>query len=73
MAVARYYDPEKNKEGAAFPGVPLDDVTEEQWASTPEWLQRSVDASPMYRKTKVSGPKPVEAPQEADKADGGKK
>lgn len=50
--IARYYDPSKNEDGGAIPGVPLADIDEETFNQLPEWLQRSVDASPMYRKTK---------------------
>lgn len=53
-AIARYYDPSKNEDGGAIPGVPLGDIDEETFASYPEWLQRSVDAAPFYRKTKPS-------------------
>lgn len=54
--IVRYYDASKNPgtpdAPAMFPGVPLRDLTEEDYDALPEWLQRSVDASPMYRKTK---------------------
>ncbi len=49
--IARYYDEKANPEGAALPGVPLRDLTTEEFDALPEWLQRSVDAQPMYRKT----------------------
>lgn len=62
--IARYYDESKNPEGGALPGVPLADITEERWASLPEWLQKSVDALACYRKT----PPPTEtAPLKAPK------
>lgn len=50
--IARYYDERKNPDGAFLPGVPLADLTEEQFDALPKWLQLSVDASPFYRKTK---------------------
>lgn len=50
--IARYYDETKNPDGAYFPGVPLRDLTADELAELPEWLQRSVDAAPFYRKTK---------------------
>lgn len=53
--IARFYDESKNPDGGAIPGVPLGDMTEEEFDALPEWLQRSVDASPMYRKTRPSG------------------
>lgn len=55
--IARHYDESKNPGGAAFPGVPLADLTQEQYDALPEWIQRSIDASPMYRKT--APPKPA--------------
>jgi hypothetical protein len=51
MATRLYYDASKNPDNASFPGVPLADLSDEQYDSYPEWLQRSVDASPLYRKT----------------------
>lgn len=51
MPIARYYDESKN-DGRAFDGVPLHDLTEEEFAELPAWLQASVDAAPFYRKTK---------------------
>lgn len=52
MTIARYYQEDKNEDGGALPGVPLADIDEETFAALPPWLQASVDASPMYRKTK---------------------
>lgn len=53
MAIARYYNAEKNPEGAFVSGVPLRDITEEEWQALPERLQRSADASGFYRKTPI--------------------
>jgi len=50
--IARYYDEAKNPDGAHLPGVPLRDITEEEFDALPAWLQLSVDASPFYRKSK---------------------
>lgn len=53
MAIAWYYDPEKNpNDAASLPGVPLRDLTEDEVAGYPEYIQRSIAASPLYRKTK---------------------
>jgi hypothetical protein len=52
MAIARYYNPEKNPDGAFFAGVPLADLDEALFESFPEWLQRSVDECGFYYKTK---------------------
>lgn len=50
--IARYYDEARNPEGAFLDGVPLRDLTEEEFAALPAWLQASVDASPLYRKSR---------------------
>lgn len=52
MATARYYVADKNPDEAHLPGVPLADLDEEQYASYPDWLQRSIDACDFYQKTK---------------------
>lgn len=62
-AIARYYDPSKNPDGGMLPGVPLANLTEAQYDALPTWLQASVDASPMYRKTPI---KPTAAPADKD-------
>lgn len=59
MAVARYYDEEKNPQGAHFGGVPLTDLTEEEFDALPKHVKADVDASPFYRKSKVG----TEAPK----------
>lgn len=55
----RYYNAERNEAGAHLPGVPLRDLTEQELAEMPGWLQRSVDASGMYFLTKPRA-KPAE-------------
>lgn len=60
--IVRYYDEDKNppvrvapdgtKEYAYISGVPLRDLTEDDFNALPKHLQNSVDASPLYRKTK---------------------
>lgn len=52
MNIARYYDEAKNPEGGSLPGVPLRDLTEDEYAAFPDWLQASIDALDCYRKTK---------------------
>ena len=47
----RYYDEKANPIGAALPGVPLRDLSAEEFEALPIWLQYSVDAQPCYRKT----------------------
>lgn len=51
MSIARYYDESKNDD-RGFDGVPLRDLTDDEFASLPPWLQASIDAAPFYRKTK---------------------
>lgn len=60
MATARYYVADKNPEGASIFGVPLADIDESEWETYPAHVQRSVDASDMYRKTNPS-PEPRRA------------
>lgn len=50
--VELYYDATKNPEGAFITGVPLRDVTEDEYKALPKHLQRSALAAPFYRKTR---------------------
>jgi hypothetical protein len=66
MAVARYYNPDRNKEGGSFPGVPLRDLTEEEFDALDKNTQESIDASPIYRKSPLpKAAKAKSAPKEA--------
>ena len=56
MTIARYYDATKNPDGAFFPGVPLRDLTEDEWDALSKRMQESVDACPFYRKTPLAAP-----------------
>jgi len=67
MAPARYFD-ESHDDGGSFPGVPKADIDEETFNSYPAWLQASVDAHPMYRKTKPHKPA-ADAPDKAKDGD----
>lgn len=59
MAIKRYYNAEANPDGSQYmAGVPLDDLTDEQYDALPEWQQKQVDASPLYRKTEPRASKP---------------
>lgn len=51
--IARYYDASKNEAGGYLPGVPLRDLTQDEYDALPAWIQASIDASGFYRKTKV--------------------
>lgn len=79
----RFYDSDKNPNGDQhIYGVPLADITEEQYEGYPRWVQEQIDASPLYRKTApkaAAKPKAAPAPapskeqpearsQDADKA-----
>jgi hypothetical protein len=68
MAAARYYD-ESKSEGGSLPGVPLRDLSQEEFDALPGWLQQSVDASPMYRKTPLP---PGGRPKQEQPAEGAK-
>lgn len=59
----RFYDASKNPDGATLPGVPLRDLSAEEFEALPLWLQYSIDASAMYRKTKPRASAPA-APAE---------
>ncbi len=68
MPIARYLNEANVQEGVFFPGVPLADITEEEFDALPKHLQEAVDASPMYRKTKPAEKKAANkaAPKEAE-------
>jgi hypothetical protein len=52
----RYFD-NNHDDGGVFPGVPKADIPDDTWNALPEWLQKSVDESSMYRKTRPDKPK----------------
>lgn len=49
--IAYRYVADKNPDQGSFPGIPLRDLTKSDLEGQPEWLIRSVDASPFYRAT----------------------
>lgn len=63
VPIARYYDATKNPDGAYFEGVPLRDITEDEWIALEERQQAAIEASPFYRKTKPPADK---APKEEE-------
>lgn len=66
-AIARYYDESKNPDRAFFPGVPLRDLTQADYDALSKHQQASIDASPLYRKTKPRADaldKPEKPPEE---------
>lgn len=69
-SIARYYDSSKNPgteaSPASIPGVPLTDLDQATWNALPEHVQRDINASPMYRKTKLpTRVRSVETPEPA--------
>ena len=56
--VAWYYNAARNPDGAALIGVPLRDLTEADVDDMPAHTVRSIDESPLYRKTKPPANKP---------------
>ena len=56
--VAWYYNPARNPDGAALIGVPLRDLTEADMDDMPAHTVKSIDESPLYRKTKPPAIKP---------------
>lgn len=54
MSVARYFDADKYDGSQPYGGVPLADISEEEWATLPKHVQESTDALPYFRKTKPS-------------------
>ncbi|HEU4328064.1 MAG TPA: hypothetical protein VFS21_33315 [Roseiflexaceae bacterium] len=60
------YHPDRNPEGAAFPGVPLADLTRAQVAQLPPWQIRSVVRSPFYTRVRRRAPAPPPAGQEPE-------
>lgn len=48
------YDASKNPDGGNFPGVPLADLTAEQVAGFPLYIQRSIARSAMYAPVAVA-------------------
>jgi hypothetical protein len=65
--IAYYYLPDQNEAGAHYPGVPMRDLTKDEYEAHPKWIQRSIAASPMYAEEK---PKPSrKAPAAKETAD----
>ena len=56
------YYPDRNPELAGLPGVPLRDLTAEEVAALPEWLQASIAACPFYEAVADSSEAPVAEP-----------
>jgi hypothetical protein len=54
--IAYYYLPDQNEAGAHYPGVPLRDLTKDEYEAHPKWIQRSIAASPMYSEDKPHKP-----------------
>jgi hypothetical protein len=48
--VVFFYDASANPSGDHYAGVPLRNLTQADLESLPEWLRRSIEDSPFYRK-----------------------
>jgi hypothetical protein len=48
MELVYTYDASLNPDGASLPGVPLRDLTADDLANVPAWLQSSIAAQPFY-------------------------
>lgn len=72
MSTARYYDEAKNEDGTQHIwGVPMRDLSDDEYDALPKWVQAQVDASPMYRKTNPNPePKAANKTPPAEKAAG---
>lgn len=66
MSIARYYNEDNNPHGAAIPGVPLRDLTQEEYDALPDMEKASVDASELYRKTKPASAKAKPAAEDKE-------
>ena len=49
--IVRYLNPERSDQTVHFPGVPLRDLTDEDWNRLTPRQQEEADASDLYRKT----------------------
>ena len=56
-----YYDPSKNPSGACIDGVPLRDLTKDEFDALPTWLQANVAACDFY--TFEAPPSPATGPE----------
>jgi len=68
MKIVYYYDEDKNPGGDALIGVPLRDLTEDDMAQFAKHTVASIEASPLYRKTKPESRKAAEATSTPAKA-----
>lgn len=48
--VVFFYDASANPTDGYYAGVPLRDLTRADLADMPDWLRKSIEASPFYRK-----------------------
>mgnify|MGYP007077465002 CR=1 FL=1 len=47
------YEEKLNQDGAALPGIPLDDITQEFFDSLRPDVQRAIEKLPFYKKVKA--------------------
>ncbi len=65
----RYYSADRNPDNLFIGGVPLGDLTAEQFEALEPWQQATVDAQPFYLKSKpraTEAEKPTPAAKEKD-------
>ena len=44
-----YYNPKRNARAEMFAGVPLDNLTEDQFKGYPRWLQKAIAGAKFYQ------------------------
>jgi hypothetical protein len=54
MSTARHFDASKYQDNY-IPGVPMRDLTEDEWEALDDDQKATVDASPFFRKTAPAG------------------
>jgi hypothetical protein len=64
MELVYTYDASQNPDNASLPGVPLRDLTADDIANVPAWLQSSIAAQPFYLPVKAK----KQSPQVSDNA-----
>lgn len=58
MATARWFDESKLEPGMVLPyGVPMRDLSDEDWDAYGPDVQASIDSWPLFRKTKPRAPR----------------
>ena len=69
MATARYYNEDKNNGKQIIYGVPMRDLTDEEYDALSDVLKEQVDGSPLYRKTAPTKKTTTTAPKATERAE----